>query len=39
MFPLDPLPIEDYFSLQGRFKPLMADAEMLDLVREGVTER
>ena len=39
MFPRDPLPIEDYFSLQGRFKPLMADAEMLDLVRDGVTER
>jgi pyruvate/2-oxoacid:ferredoxin oxidoreductase beta subunit len=39
MFPRDPLPIEDYFALQGRFKPLLADATMLDQVRASVTER
>ena len=35
----DDLPIEDYFSLQGRFKPLLGDDEMLELVRGNVEER
>jgi pyruvate/2-oxoacid:ferredoxin oxidoreductase beta subunit len=32
-------PIEDYFSLQGRFKPLMADPELLEFVKRDVAER
>ncbi len=35
----DDLPLEDYFSLQGRFKPLLGNDEMLELVRGNVEER
>jgi pyruvate/2-oxoacid:ferredoxin oxidoreductase beta subunit len=35
----DDLPLEDYLSLQGRFKTLLADAEMLDFVKADVEER
>jgi pyruvate/2-oxoacid:ferredoxin oxidoreductase beta subunit len=31
--------IEEYFSLQGRFAPLLADAALLNLVRNNVKER
>jgi pyruvate/2-oxoacid:ferredoxin oxidoreductase beta subunit len=35
----DDLPLEEYFKLQGRFKPLLQDPEMLELVRDNVEER
>ena len=39
LWPRDPVTVEDYFSLQGRFKPLLADPDLLELVRAGVEER
>jgi pyruvate/2-oxoacid:ferredoxin oxidoreductase beta subunit len=33
------IPVEDYFSIQGRFSPLLADAVMLESVRRDVDER
>ena len=33
------IPIEDYLSLQGRFRPLLKDAAMLEQVRRDVDER
>jgi pyruvate/2-oxoacid:ferredoxin oxidoreductase beta subunit len=38
-WPARTIPVEDYFSLQGRFRPLLADAEMLHRVRHDVDER
>lgn len=35
----DELPIEDYFSLQGRFKTLLGNEDMLQLVKGNVQER
>jgi pyruvate ferredoxin oxidoreductase beta subunit len=35
----DDLPLEDYFSLQGRFKTLLGNKDMLELVRGNVQER
>jgi pyruvate/2-oxoacid:ferredoxin oxidoreductase beta subunit len=39
LWPDKELAVEDYFSLQGRFSPLLADDDMLDLVRKNVKER
>lgn len=39
LWPDQELPVEEYFSLQGRFAPLLADDELLDLVRMNVKER
>ncbi len=33
------IPVEEYFELQGRFKPLLADEQMLDYVRTDVADR
>ena len=39
LWPDPEVPIEDYFSLQGRFTPLLEDGEMLKQVRNNVKER
>ena len=39
LWPEQELAIEDYFELQGRFSPLLADDEMLKVVKHNVKER
>ena len=39
LWPDQELPVEEYFSLQGRFAPVLADDEILELVRKNVKER